>query len=218
MTDLNKLLGKPVDETKQVPDTQIVKPALSFGVKSVVQKTPTAPAPVTVSPGETPPVQASPAVAFAQQANAATPVAPQAAVPVNPQPTPPVPETPAAPASLIDVSQSLTLPTDSFNHPSQPSNFALDQMTAIKNSIAVLAANIEDKNIVSDAIRNVLLTMMQNPETAELIEAGDIQMMTRGLRASHGAVLAVKQTRKKTTTAKAQRIDDTLEKLKSFNF
>lgn len=218
MTDLNKLLGKTVDETKQVPDGQVTKPALSFGIKPVVQKTPTAPAVIAVTPGETPAVQASPAVAFAQQANTAPPVQAQASVPVNLQPTPPVPEIPAAPTSLIDASQSLTLPTDSFNHPSQPSSFALDQMTAIKNSIAVLSANIEDKNIVSDAIRNVLLTMMQNPETAELIEAGDIQMMTRGLRASHGAVLTVKQTRKRTTTAKSQRIDETLEKLRSFNF
>ena len=215
MTDINELLGRKSNATQQVPNEQANKPAFAFGIKPVgaAVASNNSVATTDAKTSEVAPVKTA---GIAAPGNA--PITENVVEQTQEVAAQQVEGVQAAPVSLIDAAQSLTLPTDSFNHPTQPSSFAMDQMVAIKNSIKVLADNIEDKNIVSDAIRNVLLTMMQNPETAELIEDGDIQMMTRGLRASYGQVLTVKQTRKKTTTAKSQRIDETLEKLKAFNF
>lgn len=151
-----------------------------------------------------------PALAFGTKKNEPT------AAPVTAQPAEAVPA--EAPSSLISVSQSLTMPADDFNHPSQAAAFAETQVVAIKNALKILEDNLEDKHVVSDSVRNVLLTMKKFPETAEMLEDEDYQIMVRGLRASYGSVLVAKQGRKKAKTDKAIRTDQAMDMLKGYNF
>ena len=86
---------------------------------------------------------------------------------------------------------------EAFNDPSQPEKIDKPGMEAIREALNILEANITDKDLVAQSVRNVMLSLSTDPNLKDLLAPEDIGIMVRGLRESYGVAIVKKDGRRK---------------------
>lgn len=106
-----------------------------------------------------------------------------------------------------EIVSALEAPTE-FAHKKQPDSYNNKILTGIKESLALVADNIDDKQIVGDAIYNLMQQIRTDPTLADMLEPEDYGIMARGLRESYDVVVTVKQEKVKKKTSSAIKVDE----------
>ena len=109
-----------------------------------------------------------------------------------------------------------TPPTRGFVHPEQSDKYTEEEVERIQTSISILYENMEDKEIVAQAMRAVLTDIRKNQNLRELIKPEDCGMMVRHLREEYGVEVIKKAGKAKAKTESIQRQDDIMQELGDF--
>lgn len=93
---------------------------------------------------------------------------------------------------------------DEFIFESQPDKFSDEEVQDLREALDIVVNNIEHKDLVGDAMRNVMQMIAANPNLKDLMMPQDIGIMTRALRINYG-VLIEKKTERSTKTSQAKK-------------
>jgi len=110
-------------------------------------------------------------------------------------------------ASKGEIQSQLEAPIE-FAHEDQPETYDNTVLGKIKESLALVKDNINDEQIVGDAIYNLMQQMKEEPALADMLEPEDYGIMSRGLRESYHIVVTVKETKAKSKTKSALKVDE----------
>jgi hypothetical protein len=117
-----------------------------------------------------------------------------------------------------DEEETVVLDADEFTHPEQPSEYSEEAVKSIKNSISIIQQNLDNKELVGQAVVNVLALLKQHEFLRGILEPEDLGTMVRGLRVSYGVAVAQKQARAKKTKATNAEVDEAMSMLKGMDF
>lgn len=98
-----------------------------------------------------------------------------------------------------------------FTSPDQPEKYSKELVTEFRSSLDILVNSIENKELVSDALKKIMIDLLKYPFLGDIMHPENCQLMVRGLRSSYGVTLAKKQTRrtkKETTSADVEEVMD----------
>jgi len=88
-----------------------------------------------------------------------------------------------------------------FNSPDQPDMLEPQAILELQQCMALLVASFEHKELVSDAIRSVLIHVKKYPFLKDILLPEDCQLMVRALRESYGVAIVSKTVRAKKVSA-----------------
>jgi len=121
---------------------------------------------------------------------------------------------------VVDSLQELTTPSFSeaesakeFQSPDQPDVYTDIHVKDLQDALSILKNSIGNKELITDALKNIMLHLSQHTFLAKILLPEDCQLMTRSLRESYGVVIAKKQTKKTKKTASAAEVDEVMEGL-----
>lgn len=100
-----------------------------------------------------------------------------------------------------------------FSYDSQSEGMDAEAMESLGTALNMLQDNIEDKDIVSEAVKNVLNLLNHHDFLKKILKPEDCGLMVRGLRNSYGTTIAKKEargTKAKATDAAVQGVLDNL--------
>lgn len=115
-------------------------------------------------------------------------------------------------AAEVPTSGTLDVPKE-FSHESQPDSLTPEQVADFRESITVLENNLDHKELVGNAISNILNKLKENPNFRELLLPEDCGTMVKALRESYGVAVTKKTARVKTKSASAKEVDDIVDSL-----
>src|SRR5258708_4410470 len=78
-----------------------------------------------------------------------------------------------------------------FHNPGQPEVFSEKEAHAFRESVDLLIANIENKEIVGQCIRHIMQTLQTNPQFKSILQPKDLGLMVRAIRVSYGTAIAI---------------------------
>lgn len=118
------------------------------------------------------------------------------------------------PAASDEVKKKSPSPSLSdLNHESQPENFNDKTVQQFKAGIQLLKDHIDDKDLITDAIRNVLGMLKAHDFLKGHLLPEDMGLMVRGLRNGYGTVIQKKQTKQRKRSASNEEVDKILDNL-----
>lgn len=132
-------------------------------------------------------------------------------------------------APVGDETPSKTLPTakdnsspssfslEDINHESQPDSFDEGVVKKFRAALEMLKDHIDDKEIIGDAIKNVLGMLKEYDFLNQHLLPEDCGLMVRSLREGYNVVIQKKQTKQRKKSVKAQEVDKVLEELADFD-
>ena len=91
---------------------------------------------------------------------------------------------------------------EEFHSDDQPDNFNEQITTELKNSVEILKESFENRELVSEALKNIMLLLRKHDFLKDMLLPEDCGAMVKALRLSYGKVITIKNTR----TAKAAKI------------
>ena len=103
-----------------------------------------------------------------------------------------------------------------FNSPEQKEAFEKQEMENIKEALKILEDSLDDKELVSDAVRYIFQHVQQHPFLADMLAPEDIGLMVRGLRNSYASVVAKKSERSNKRATNAAKVDEIAKELGDF--
>lgn len=113
------------------------------------------------------------------------------------------------PTEILDKPDSLE--TD-LHYEGQPEEMGETWADKIAAGIAVIKSELEaetmDKIRVSEAMRSVMISMREDPNTVSILANEDKGAMVRALRLTYSTTLATKQNNKSKKKATSQKVDD----------
>lgn len=105
-----------------------------------------------------------------------------------------------------DGSSLLSITAADFVYPDQPDKYPEEKVTALRNAMVDLLSNIEDRDIIAAAMRNVLQMTRETPHLADLLLPDDFGAMSRALRLSYNVAITrvtEKKTKREAKTTKS---------------
>ena len=118
------------------------------------------------------------------------------------------PVTPPTVTADVVPSASLLTDDDKFIHEEQPDKFEQEQVEKIKNALEILKNSLDDPDLVSEAIKNILTHLQEHPFLSDILAPEDLGMMVRGLRKSYGITIAKKKGKAKKKAANQADVDE----------
>ena len=95
-----------------------------------------------------------------------------------------------------------------FNSPDQSDEVNPEVILELQQCMAILASSFGQKELVSNAIRAVLIHVKKYPFLKDILLPEDCQLMVRALRESYGVAIVSKTTRAKKTSANQKDVTD----------
>ncbi len=100
-----------------------------------------------------------------------------------------------------------------FQSPDQPDQYTDVHVVEFKQSLDILKNSISNKELVSDALKNILTNLKKHTFLNDLLLPEDCGLMVASLRESYGVTIAKKQTKKTKRDTTAQDVDQVLDQL-----
>lgn len=75
--------------------------------------------------------------------------------------------------------------------------YTQEEVEQIRSNLEFIKQNFSHPEIVGDAVKTIMMSLLENPDLMPIIGYEDIGTMVRGLRESHGIHVAVKQEKKR---------------------
>lgn len=152
------------------------------------------------------------AVGSAKSGSPSSPSKPTAAAdgPVGP----PVKTSVATPdTSMLGVSGdfSESKSAKQFQAEDQPEGYEQIHVDELKQSLDILVNSIDNKEMVGDALKKIMLDLKRYPFLVNIMHPEDCNLMVRAVRESYGVTLAKKQNRSKKRAATSKEVEDTLD-------
>jgi len=142
---------------------------------------------------------------------------------LNKPPKPHVEETKKEAAAAVNktptptAASSLSISADEYNFDDQPEKYTRAQVQNLHNALQLIETHIGDKEIIGDAVKNVLQLLQETPELCEILRPENGGLMVRALRESYGVVIQKKSERKGKRAVKQAVTDDFLANLTEFD-
>jgi len=95
-----------------------------------------------------------------------------------------------------------------FNSPEQSDTINPEAIIELKQCMEILVSSFGQKELVSNAIRAVLIHVKKYPFLKDILLPEDCQLMVRALRESYGVAIVSKTTRAKKTSANQQDVTE----------
>lgn len=102
-------------------------------------------------------------------------------------------------------SEGLEAPRE-FSHESQPDKLTPKEVAEFRECIELLENNLDHKEIVGNAITNLLKKLNEREQYRELLLPEDCDTMVKALRESYGVAITIKSSKTKKKTAKAEEL------------
>ena len=118
----------------------------------------------------------------------------------------------------LDVETQPEISADEYNFEDQPEKLQEAVVADVKKSLALLADNINNKELVGQAVKSVLSDLQKHDFLRDILQPEDLGLMVRGLRESYGRAVQQKTERKKKTTATNAAVDSILNDLANVEF
>ncbi len=98
-----------------------------------------------------------------------------------------------------------------FQAKDQPDGYNAELVNGLKDSLDILINSIDNKELVGDALKRIMLDLKRYPFLVDIMHPEDCQLMVRAVRESYGVTLAKKQTRSTKKAATSKEVEDVLE-------
>lgn len=105
-----------------------------------------------------------------------------------------------------------------YNHESQTDGLTEAAEKEFRDSLSVLHNSFDHKELVAQAIKNVLDTLKKYPQFRAVLAPEDVQLMVRSLRQSYGFVVAEKVEKKEKKATKEKKTSEVLDALGGMDF
>jgi len=100
-----------------------------------------------------------------------------------------------------------------FQAEDQPEGYEQKQIDELKSSLDILVNSMDNKELVGDALKKIMLDLKRYPFLVNIMHPEDCNLMVRAVRESYGVTLAKKQDRSDKRKATSKEVEDTLELL-----
>jgi len=98
-----------------------------------------------------------------------------------------------------------------FQAPDQPDGYNEEIVVKLKDSLDVLINSIDNKELVGDALKQIMLNLKRYPFLIDVMHPEDCNLMVRAVRESYGVTLAKKQTRSTKRATTSKEVEDVLD-------
>lgn len=120
--------------------------------------------------------------------------------------------------SVAASSPSVVPKDEDFNHPEMVDTLGEGDVASFREAIQILHSSFEHPELVSNATRNILISIREHPDFTKILAPEDFGAMIRAVRESHGMTVASKVLNKEKRTGKKKEIDDLTAELASAIF
>jgi len=107
---------------------------------------------------------------------------------------------------------------EDFNAPEQVDGIDKDAIKTLKENMDILIQSITHKELVTSAIRIVLIHLKKYPFLKDILLPEDCQIMVRALRESYGSTITKKNQRRDKKDASSAEVDAVVESLSDLDF
>lgn len=98
-----------------------------------------------------------------------------------------------------------------FQAEDQPEGYEQIHVDELKTSLDILVNSIDNKEMVGDALKKIMLDLKRYPFLVNIMHPEDCNLMVRAVRESYGVTLAKKQGRSAKRKATSKEVEDTLD-------
>ena len=120
------------------------------------------------------------------------------------------PDTPHEVAIYKETKKSFA---DEFNFDGQPDKYDAEQVAKLAASLELIQDNLNDKDMIGQAVKNILSDLKQYPELTAILRPEHCGLMVKGLKQSYGTVIAKKSERKSKKQASSEEVNKILENM-----
>lgn len=100
-----------------------------------------------------------------------------------------------------------------FQSPDQPDEYNDEHVRELKQALSILEQSIDNKELVADALKNIMVNIKQHVFLKDILLPEDCQLMVRGLRESYGVTIAKKQKKRGKRDTNAKDVEAVMEQL-----
>ena len=100
-----------------------------------------------------------------------------------------------------------------FSHESQPDELTPKEVAEFREAIEVLENNLDHRELVGNAITNILKKLPEKEQYREILLPEDCGTMVKALRESYGVAITIKSTKSKTKGKKQAEVDNIVKGL-----
>ncbi len=100
-----------------------------------------------------------------------------------------------------------------FQSADQPDEYNKETVDKLKSSLDVLTNSIDNKELVGDALKKIIIDIKRHPFLADILHPEDCQLMVRALRENYGITIVKKQTRSAKKEATSKDVDEVMDML-----
>ncbi len=100
-----------------------------------------------------------------------------------------------------------------FQSEDQPDGYEASAVEELKQSISILQDGFENKELISEALKNIMLLLRRHEFLKDMLLPEDCGAMVRALRESYGRVITVKNTRSNKKIAVQKDVTDVMSEL-----
>ncbi len=100
-----------------------------------------------------------------------------------------------------------------FQAEDQPDGYEEEHVNALKDSLDILVNSMDNKELVADALKKIMLDLKRYPFLVNILHPEDCNLMVRAVRESYGTTLAKKQVRQGKRQATSKEVDDVMDML-----
>lgn len=116
------------------------------------------------------------------------------------------------PTSDVLTSGDLDAPEE-FSHESQPDKLTEQEIKEFRETIEVLENNLDHKDLIGNAITNILKKLKAREQYRTLLLPEDCGLMVKALRESYGVAITIKKTKTASRGKKQQEVDNIVDDL-----
>lgn len=212
MSKLSELIGKKKEEQTSGVETvkTITKPNPFANLKKTVAALSSS---ATAEEGANPPRKSAPS-STPFKFNLGTKKVETQVAPVSP-PVEVQPEEGVADSLQETVTPSFSeaVSAKEFQSPDQPDEYNDEHVRELKQALSILEQSIDNKELVADALKNIMVNIKQHVFLKDILLPEDCQLMVRGLRESYGVTIAKKQKKKGKRETTAKDVEAVMEQL-----
>lgn len=116
-----------------------------------------------------------------------------------------------------EINGELEAPAE-FAHAAQVEKFDSSSVETLRASLEVLQNNINDKEIVGDAVYNLMINLQKDEKFRDQLSDADLGLMVAGMRAAYGVTVQRKQNNKKKRTSASTQAAEVASMLDGLTF
>ena len=103
-----------------------------------------------------------------------------------------------------------------FTFDGQTEKYNQEHVTHLEDCLRILQDNIDNKEMVSEAMKNIMIHLQEHPELVDIMLPESEGLMVKALRRSYGTTIQKKKTRSSKRAQSAKEIDDMMGELAGF--